>query len=85
MSLTILVGLPIILALVSIRLLRATVWGPAEITIAFMLMAIAYTTLAGTILDFGENARFRSVIDPLLIILLGNLIADLVHTIRRIA
>jgi hypothetical protein len=85
MSLTILVGLPIILALVSSRLRRTPVWGPAEITVAFMLMAIAYTTLTGTIFDFGENARFRSVIDPLVIILLGNLIADLVHTIRRIA
>jgi len=46
-------------------------------------MAIAYTTLTGTIFDFGENARFRSVIDPLVIILLGSLIADLVHAVRR--
>jgi hypothetical protein len=82
-SLTILAGLPIILALVSIRLMRATEWGPAETTVAFMLMAIAYTTLTGTIFDFGENARFRSVIDPLVIILLGSLIADLVHAVRR--
>ena len=83
MSLAILVGLPIILAWVSIRLLRATVWGPPEITIAFMLMAIAYTTLTGTIFEFGENARFRSVVDPLVIILLGSLIADLVHAVCR--
>ena len=81
-SLTILVGLPIILALVSIRLLRVSVWGPAEITVAFMLMAIAYTTLTGTTFDFGENARFRAVIDPLVIILLGSLIADLFRAIR---
>ncbi len=79
MSLTILVGLPLILALVLIRLLRTIVWGPAEVTFAFMLLAIAYTILTGTLFDFGENARFRSVIDPLILILLGSLITDLVR------
>jgi hypothetical protein len=79
MSVTILVGLPAIAALVLIRLVRTRLWGPAEVTFVFILMTIAHTILSGTLFEFGENARFRAVIDPLTILLLGSLVTDLVH------
>ena len=77
MSLTLMVGLPTIIILTLLGIVRRSeAWGAAEITKAFILTTIAYTSATGIMFEVGENARFRAVIDPLLIVLLGTLIAD---------
>ena len=77
LSTTLMLGLPAILLLAFIRLVCTAVWKPADITLAFILVTIAYTTATGVMFEIGENPRFRSVVDPLFLILLGTLIGDL--------
>jgi hypothetical protein len=80
-SLTLLVGLPSIFCLTFFRLARADAWSPGDFTKAFMLLAIAYASVLGVMLEVGENSRFRSVVDPLYLVLLGSLLGDLVHVL----
>ena len=75
-SLTLLIGLPLIFIWTAMSLRRAT-WDPSDITRAFMLMTIAYTSATAVMLEIGENPRFRSVVDPLFLVLLGCLIGNL--------
>jgi hypothetical protein len=75
-DLTLLVGLPMIFVLASIRLARADRWNSANIATAFLLMTIAYTTVMALTLEIGENPRFRSVVDPLFLVLLACLLGD---------
>jgi hypothetical protein len=76
-SLTLLLGLPLVVIFAAIRLVQVPAWGAHEVTIAFILMTIVYATGVGVMFEVGENARFRSVIDPLFLVLLGVLIANL--------
>ena len=44
---------------------------PFSLTLLFLLINIIYVTLAGNFFEMGENNRFRFVIDPFVLIILG--------------
>jgi hypothetical protein len=76
-SSTLMIALPAIVLLAFIRLVCTAVWKPVDLTLAFILVTIAYTTATAVMFEIGENPRFRSVVDPLFLILLGILMGDL--------
>ena len=76
-DLSLLIGVPLIFLLTSIRLARAVEWNASDIAIAFILMTITYTSVMALMFEIGENPRFRSVVDPLFLVLLGSLLGDL--------
>src|SRR5262249_12929146 len=76
-SLTLLLALPLASGLTMIRFLRAPSWNASEITKAFMLMTITYTSAMAIMFEIGENPRFRSVVDPLFLVLLARVLGDL--------
>jgi hypothetical protein len=53
------------------------------VTVAFCCLNIAYVTLVGTIFELGENMRFRFLIDPLYLVLLGLLLNDWLNQRRQ--
>ena len=83
-ALTLLIGVPLLLCFASIKLIRAEVWSASEVTIAFILMAVVYTTAVGVMFEVGENARFRSVIDPFLLIIFGVLMTSFGAQLRLV-
>ena len=53
--------------------------GPSFLaTVAFMTFTIFYFTMMANFLDLGENNRFRFALDPLVLLLFGKLLQDLV-------
>jgi hypothetical protein len=44
---------------------------PEDITLLFILLSILYLTPLGTIVTFGENNRYRYILDPLYVVLFG--------------
>jgi hypothetical protein len=44
---------------------------PFALTLTFVWITIAYVTVIGNSLELGENNRFRFMIDPLLLVILG--------------
>lgn len=55
--------------------------GPAVLT-AFMLWNVLFVSAAGTLLDIGENNRFRFTIDPFLLLLVALAVRDGLHARR---
>jgi hypothetical protein len=71
-------GLPL-LAFYSYRLIRRELSGltpdyPLIMTLAFMLITILYTVVTSSLLQLGENNRFRFPLDPYLMIMFGLLL-----------
>jgi hypothetical protein len=52
------------------------------LVVSFMLFNILFVTVAGNLLDIGENNRFRFVIDPLIVMLLAFLLQNSFQQIR---
>jgi hypothetical protein len=75
-SLTLLMGLPAIFVLAVLRLARTEVWNSSDLATASMLITIAYTSAMAVMFEVGENPRFRSVVDPLFLVLFGMVIGD---------
>lgn len=55
----------------------------ATVTVAFCCLNIAFVTLVGNVFELGENMRFRFLIDPLYLVLLGLLLNDWLDRRRR--
>jgi hypothetical protein len=48
---------------------------PADVTMLFILMAMLYVGATGMLLNLGENNRYRFVLDPLFVVLMGLLVS----------
>jgi hypothetical protein len=44
---------------------------PSAVTLLFLWSTVIYATAAGTLLEIGENNRFRFVIDPFVLVIVG--------------
>jgi len=55
---------------------------PADVTMLFILMAMLYLGATGMLLNLGENNRYRFVLDPLFVVLLGLLLSRVWHYIQ---
>ncbi len=49
---------------------------PSSLVILFVLATVLYVSMTGTMLDVGENNRFRFSIDPFILILVAVFVAD---------
>jgi hypothetical protein len=48
---------------------------PRDVTLLFIVIAILYATPLGTMVTFGENNRYRFLLDPLYVVLFGFLLS----------
>ena len=48
---------------------------PRDVTLLFIAVAILYATPLGTMVTFGENNRYRFILDPLYVVLFGLLLS----------
>jgi hypothetical protein len=48
---------------------------PRDVTLLFIVIAILYATPLGTMVTFGENNRYRFILDPLYVALFGLLLS----------
>jgi hypothetical protein len=89
------VGLWLLVALPALFLVGLRrLWRPhrddapaARLTLAYMVASIAFVTLVGNGLEAGENFRFRFLIDPFYLVLLGLAVQGAIArwTVRRLA
>ncbi|EFO80321.1 hypothetical protein OSCT_1823 [Oscillochloris trichoides DG-6] len=56
---------------------------PFAITVAFLWLNVVYVSLVGTLFEVGENSRFRLMIDPFLLVLVGLAFTEVLRRIRR--
>jgi len=74
-SVTLAILLPVLIVFGVIKVVSAVRSGrsgdPVTVCLLFILIAIAYVSAAGTLIDCNENNRFRFVIDPLYVVLAG--------------
>jgi len=54
-----------------------------SLTLLFILLNIMYVGLVGNFLEFGENNRFRFLIDPFLLVILGLFLDQLIKKYRQ--
>lgn len=57
---------------------------PAHLLVLFLAYNVAFVTLAGTLLEFGENNRFRFVVDPLVLLLAVFALRPLIKPLCRL-
>lgn len=68
--LSIVVGLPFLFLFGLLRARRAASRAERG-TLVFVVVTVAYATVAFNVLEYGENNRFRFVLEPLFVVLLG--------------
>ncbi len=82
------IGLPLLLLYALTRIAygitgKAPVRPIETIILTYLVFNILYTYSLGTLLELGENYRYRFVQEPLFLIVLGFLIGDLIRLRRR--
>lgn len=65
------------------ELTKKTYESPLLATVLFLLITIAYVTVVSNCLEIGENERFRFNIDPLLVVLFGVFLTNVIVGIRH--
>jgi hypothetical protein len=86
-GLSLVVGLPLLLLYGTWRGWKAMrqEQQAAALTIFFLCLTILYITLVGVLFEQSENNRFRFMIDPLLVVLLGVALSDALRWVASIA
>jgi hypothetical protein len=74
-STVLLIALPVLALFAVVSVLRALMTrglkDPGDVTLLFIVLVILYLTPLGILVTFGENNRYRYVLDPLYVVLFG--------------
>jgi hypothetical protein len=65
------------------RMLRGGGSG-SDVFFAFSVLTIGWVFCVSSLLELGENFRFRFAVEPLVVVMLGAMIADLLRRTRRV-
>ena len=75
------IALPACVLFAAVTVLRARktlgLNDPRDVTLLFIIVAILYATPLGAIVNFGENNRYRFILDPLYVVLFGLLLSSI--------
>ena len=87
MGLFLIIGLPFLLFYGIFLILRGLIQKrfnlPFTITLLFLVINIIYTTVLGILFELGENNRFRFVIEPFFLIILGLFINNTLGGLKK--
>jgi hypothetical protein len=54
-----------------------------RVTLVFLVFNLLYVAVAGNFLELGENMRFRSMVDPFILVIVGLFVNQMMDRRRR--